>query len=116
MKGGNEKIANAAYNKLARLELTEQPHKYIVSKPFVGSDGYLRIAVRNNTNIPVRRVQLQLAQMTSSQAVGAVQTVKGRFKLAPGQQLEVATGVGPFQNANQVRNFRSMVVHAEPVD
>lgn len=116
MNGGNKEIASAAFSRLARLEIAEAPYKYIASQPFVGDDGYLRIAVRNNTDFPVRGVQLQLAQMTSSQTVGPVQTIKRGYTLEPGQQIEINTGIGPFDDSSQARRFKTRVVRARPAD
>lgn len=116
MQGSNKEIASAAFNKLARLELPEAPYKYIASKAFLGSDGYLHIALRNNTDFPVKNVQVQLAEITSSQTVGATRTFKQRYSLKARQQIEIKTRIGPFRDPAQAPRFQARVSKAKPAD
>jgi predicted Zn-dependent protease len=108
-QSGNRQLANRARQRLASVELGSSPHKYLPSEPFVGSDGYLRVAVRNDSGVAVTDVRIQLVEMS-----GAGATLPGSYSLAPGQQIEVRTGVGPLRDANQARGYRSRVVQASP--
>lgn len=116
MKSKDRELALAAYNKLALIEMDEAPHKYIVSQPFIGQDGYLYIAVKNNTSFPVKAVRVQLLEMVNANTVGKTKLLKQRFSLAPNQQIEINTGIGPFQDRREAQKFRSKVVVAQSVD
>ena len=112
MGSNNKELALAAYNKMARLEMDEAPHKYILSRPFVGQDGFLYIALKNRTNFPVKSVRVQLAQMVDANTVGKTRTIKRTFSLGPNEQIEFNTGVGPFEDGQAARAFRTRVVVA----
>ena len=112
MNSKNRELALAAYNKLALIEIDEAPHKYITSKPFIGNDGMLKIAVKNNTSFPVKAVKIQLYEMVNANTVGHSVAIKRRFSLAPGQQIQVKTGIGPFSDARGAQRYRSRVVVA----
>jgi len=113
MKSKDRELALAAYNKLALIEMDEAPHKYIVSQPFVGRDGYLYIAVKNNTSFPVKAVRVQLFEMVNANTLGKTTLIKQRFSLAPNQQIEIRTGIGPFEDSRAAQLFRSKVVVAQ---
>ncbi len=112
MRSKDRELALAAYNKLALIELDEAPHKYIASQPFVGKGGYLHIAVKNTTNFPVKAVRVQLFEMVNANTVGQSRIIKRSFSLAPDQQIEINTGIGPFQDSRAAQSFRSKVVVA----
>ena len=112
MKSKDRELALAAYNKLALIELDEAPHKYIASKPFIGNDGYLRIAVKNTTSFPVKAVRVQLFEMVNANTVGQSKIIRKSFSLAPDQQIDMRTGIGPFQNSRDAQRYRSKVIVA----
>ena len=113
MQSKDRELALAAYNKLAQIELDEAPHKYIVSQPFIGRDGYLYIAVKNNTSFSVKAVRVQLAEMVNANTVGKSTLIRQRFSLQPNQQIDIKTGIGPFQDSRAAQQFRSRVVVAQ---
>ena len=112
MKSKDRELALAAYNKLALIELDEAPHKYIASQPFIGKDGYLRIAVKNTTSFPVNAVRVQLFEMVNANTVGQSKIIRKSFSLAPDQQIDIRTGIGPFQSSSDARRYRSKVIVA----
>ncbi|MEH6517775.1 MAG: M48 family metalloprotease [Halioglobus sp.] len=116
MQGGGGKISSSAYNKLARLELNQQPDKYILSHAYIDKRGYLRVVLRNNTDFPVRSVRLQVAEVINRQVVGSAQLLRQRFDLAAGEQTEFGTGIGPLAQGDQPRQFTSRVTLAAPAD
>lgn len=115
MNSGNKEVAAAAFNKLAWMELEQEPEKYIASQPFIGQDGYLRIALKNRTNHKVKDVQVQLLKMADRYTVDDTRILRKRWKLSPGEQIEIKTGLGPFQDGREAGQFRSRVVRAKPV-
>lgn len=114
MQSGNRQVAAAAYNKLALLQLEEQPAKFIASRPFIGKDGYLWIAVKNQTAHPVEDVQVQLVELVDPYTVGQARTLAQHYRLAPGEQIEIRTGLGPFDDVRHAARFRSVVLAAKP--
>ncbi|MCZ6829718.1 MAG: M48 family metalloprotease [Gammaproteobacteria bacterium] len=111
---GARDIANQARTKLALLELSHSPHKYVASKAYVGNDGYLWVAVRNNTNIALTDVKVQLTQHSEPGIQSRQDTLGQSLRLDAGQRRDVKTGIGPFQDTRQARQFRSLVISATP--
>ena len=107
-------VATQAHNKLALLELKHSPHKYVASKAYVASDGYLWVAVRNNTSIALTNVKIQLTQYSESGSGSEQDTLRQSLQLKPGERRDVKTGIGPFQDTSQARQFRTLVISATP--
>lgn len=105
---GAGNIAGQARTRVALLELGHKPEKYVVSKAYVANDGYLWVAVRNNTNIPLTNVKVQLSSGNKHNTLGQP------LQLDAGQRRDIKTGIGPFQNTSQANQFRSLVISAAP--
>ncbi len=112
--GGKGEVSSQAKARLVTLELAQMPDKYILSKPYVDRKGMLRVALKNSSGIAVAGVKVQLAQLTSRTSVGQAQTLRGSHKLAPGQEITIKTGVGPFENTAAANSYRSKVSAARP--
>ncbi len=95
-------IGQAASLELMRLELPANPGKYVRTQAALDSRGMLVVAIGNPTRIPVTGISIAV-QYADSQ--GRLQNVRRNFggTLAAGQQAQVATGLGPFQSAEQFR-------------
>jgi len=78
----------------------------VLSKPFVDDNGYLNIAVKNNSAVTVSNIQVQLTEMQNAFVAGASQTIGVKQALTPGQQISVKTNIGPLKETN---NYRSLV-------
>ena len=115
-QGGNSELARRAHQRRAQLEWGSAPYNHLPSQPFVGSDGYLRVAVRNDTGIAVTAVRVQLMDMRNSNPAANRTTLRGSYNLEPGQQIEINTGLGPFQDTSQARAYRSQVIQAQPAE
>ncbi|MGQ0383546.1 MAG: M48 family metalloprotease [Gammaproteobacteria bacterium] len=100
--GAQGALGEAATASLMRLELPENPGKYLRLQAGVDQNGMLLVAVGNPTKIPVTGLSISVQYVD-----GAGRTREFRRDLngtlAPGQQSQVATGLGPFQSANQYR-------------
>ena len=110
---GNDELAKKAQGRLAVLELATSPHKYIVSKTYVGDDGYLRIVVQNNSPVTVTSVKLQLAEMANAYMVESSSSLNGPQELAPGQKATIKTRIGPFKEAAEASRYRAKVVSVQ---
>ena len=95
-------IGQAASLELMRLELPQNPGKYIRTQGGLDSGGMLVVAIGNPTKVPVTGLSV-VVQYADPQ--GRLREVKRNFNgtLAAGQQAQVATGLGPFQSADQFR-------------
>lgn len=114
--GGKGEVSGQAKARLVTLELAQMPDKYILSKPYVDRKGMLIVAIKNNSGIAVTGVKVQLAQLTSRTSVGRAQTLRGSYKLNPGQERTIKTGIGPFESTAAANNYRSKVSAARPAE
>ena len=107
---GNDELAKKAQSRLAVLELSTSPHKFILSQVYVGDDGYLRIVIQNNSPVTVTSVKVQLAEMANAFMVASSTTLNGPKQLAPGQKATIKTRIGPFNDTAEAARFRAKVV------
>jgi predicted Zn-dependent protease len=100
--GGEGEIAQAAARELMRLELPQDPGKYVRSQAGLDERGMLVVAIANPTNVPVTGLSIGVQY---ADAQGRLREVRRDFRgtLAPGQQARIPTGLGPFQDANQFK-------------
>jgi tetratricopeptide (TPR) repeat protein len=100
--GSEGEIGQAAGLALLRLDLPQNPGKYLRAQAGLDSRGMLVVAIGNPTRVPVRGLAIR----------GQYVDAEGRRRdfrravsgtLAAGQQLRLATGLGPFQSADQFR-------------
>jgi predicted Zn-dependent protease len=100
--GSEGEIGQAAGLALLRLDLPQNPGKYLRAQAGLDSRGMLVVAIGNPTRVPVRGLAIR----------GQYVDAEGRRRdfrravsgtLAAGQQLRIATGLGPFQSADQFR-------------
>jgi len=106
---GSGDIAQKAQKRLAVLELSSAPHKYILSRLSVSDDGYLTIVVKNNSPVTVTDVKMQLTEMLNAFVAAGSTTLNGPTKLAPGQQVSLKTRIGPFKDAAEAGRYRIQV-------
>ena len=100
--GSEGEIGRAAGLALMRLELPQNPGKYIRTQAGLDARGMLVVAVGNATPVPVTGISIAIQYVD---AQGRLQDMQRNYpgSLAAGQQAQVATGLGPFQNANQFK-------------
>ena len=100
--GSEGEIAQAAGLELMRLELPQNPGKYIRTQAAIDSRGMLVVAIGNPTRVPVTGLSIAVQYVD---AEGRLREARRDFNgtLAAGQQAQVATGLGPFQDANQFK-------------
>ena len=110
---GNDELAKKAQGRLAVLELSTSPHKYILSQVYVGDDGYLRIVVQNNSPLTVTSVKVQLAEMANAYMVESSTNLDGPKQLKSGQKTTIKTRIGPFNESAEAPRFRAKVVSVQ---
>ncbi|MBT5218585.1 MAG: hypothetical protein HOM16_03750, partial [Woeseia sp.] len=88
-------IAVAAQEKLVRLDLANNPAKYIQFGCFPDNNANLIVAIANATSVPIRDVQFTVQYRDSS---GATRNREERVRgtVEPGQRVDITTGIGPY--------------------
>jgi predicted Zn-dependent protease len=100
--GSEGEIGQAASRELMRLDLPQNPGKYIRTQAALDSRGMLVVAIGNPTQVPVRGLSVAIQYVD---AQGRAREIRRNYQgtLTPGQQAQIATGLGPFQDSNQFR-------------
>jgi len=88
-------IAVAAQEKLVRLDLADNPAKYIQFGCFPDSNANLIVAIANATSVPIRDVRFTVQYRDSA---GALRNREERVRgtVGPGQRVDTNTGIGPY--------------------
>jgi predicted Zn-dependent protease len=92
----------AAMQSLLRLDLPDNPEKYLRKQAALDQGGMLVIVIGNPNQVPVTGIAIAVQYVD---AAGRTRDFQRNLSgtLAAGQQTQVASGLGPFQNANQYR-------------
>jgi predicted Zn-dependent protease len=100
--GSEGEIGQAAALELMRLELPQNPGKYVRTQAGLDAQGMLVVALGNATRVPVTGIVVAIQY---ADAEGRVREIQRKYPgtLGAGQQAQVPTGLGPFQNANQFK-------------
>jgi predicted Zn-dependent protease len=100
--GAGGELGQAASAALMRLDLPQNPGKYLRAQAGLDARGMLVLVIANPTPVPVSNVGVQIQYVDAAGRARAFRrTLDGR--LAAGQQATIATGLGPFQRPDQYR-------------
>ncbi|MDH3441716.1 MAG: hypothetical protein OEM63_13235, partial [Gammaproteobacteria bacterium] len=93
--GSQGEIAEAAKVALVRLDLEENPGKYLRYGCYADNRGDLVVAIANSTPVAVRDVRFAVQVRDS---YGNVRTIEESIRgpIAAGQRGDRSTGVGPY--------------------
>jgi hypothetical protein len=85
-----------------RLDLPENPGKYVQVQSGIDANGMLVVALGNPSDVALAGIEFAVQYVD---AQGRTQQVRRKLdgRLGAGQQRQVATGLGPFQSANQFK-------------
>jgi predicted Zn-dependent protease len=97
--GSSGSTGRAAQDAMARLELPENPGKYLQLRTTLDAQGQLLIDVGNPTRVTVTDVGLVVRYVDEQGAIRQISRVL-TDTLATGAVLRLATGLGPFTSAN----------------
>lgn len=100
--GAQGEVGTAATLSLLRLDLPDNPEKYLRKQAALDQSGMLMIAIGNATTAPVTGISVFVQYVDAAGHTRELQR-KLNGTLAAGQQTQLASGLGPFQNANQYR-------------
>ncbi|MEA3465881.1 MAG: M48 family metalloprotease [Thermodesulfobacteriota bacterium] len=92
----------AANRSLIRLDLADNPHKYLQVRLGRDRDDYLLVQIANTTGQTISDITFVIEFIDTRGNTRRVQTLLGT-SLAPQQSTTVSTGIGPFTSLKQVR-------------
>ncbi len=97
---GNSDIARAAQSEMMRLDLGNNPGKYLQTRGGLDSNGQLLVAINNPTSVDVRGLRLEIRYLDGNGQVRSItRSINGTLR--GGQSTTAATGLGPFVNSSQ---------------
>jgi predicted Zn-dependent protease len=104
-------IGNRAGRQLARLDLQNNPSRYLSARLALSSEGFLVVQVDNPTAVAVSDVQVAVGQRSGSGIAQARRYDLGR-SLAAGKSARLGTGIGPL-TSEQARRLGAVVTRAK---
>lgn len=107
-------IGQQARTRLAELQLSEAPSKYIRSSLALGAGGMLQLSVQNQSATAVDGVVVQISEAIATLFNGPASFVEVPVTLRAGQQITLSTHIGPL-DGSALRRYRAVVVKAAPV-
>jgi predicted Zn-dependent protease len=119
--GSQSDIGQAAALELARLELPQNPGKYIATGAQVAANGRLILALENRAQLPVTDIKVTPVLVDASgNVVGMAGSVTITQTLKPGEQTAVDAGVGVLSqeqlSAVRFRVDSARIVESAPAD
>ncbi len=111
--GASGEIGQQAKAKLAALEISEAPNKYITTATSRGSNGNLILHVQNRSAIDIINVVVQINELISPLASGPLIYAEVPGTLKAGRQIAIKTSIGPLTDDNP-RRFQTTVIKARP--
>jgi len=97
--GGSGELANAARSSFVRLDLDENPDRYVSRRCDAADNGNLIVTLRNDTSATVTEIGVTIDYVGSDGRRRAVERVYGR-SLPSGGIGRLDTGLGPYQQGS----------------
>ena len=110
-------IGVQARDKLAFIEMSTVPNRYILNRLTLSNDGYLLASVYNKSNISAIGVVVQLTEVTelTNSYLNGLSRQIAIGDVSANTQKTVNTGIGPFSDAAVLQRYRALVIAAQPV-
>lgn len=100
--GAGGEVGKAAQQALMRLDLPQNPGKYVQIQSGLDAQGMLVVDLGNPSDVALAGLELTVQYADAQGRTREVRKpIEGR--LAAGKQRRIPTGLGPFQGANQYR-------------
>jgi predicted Zn-dependent protease len=103
--GSGSQAGKAAATDLARLDLAENPGRYLKAGLSLGRDGQIYVTIKNTAPVPVRNVRYEIGQVDRSGRLSAGSRRSVRGTIPAGQSIRVGSGIGGLTNSKQLRKF-----------
>jgi predicted Zn-dependent protease len=113
--GSNSPEGKAAAGSLARLDLADNPHKYLKLELKRDASGYLVAEISNPTGQSVTAIRFQV-QYADARGNRRQAEFDLPGTLDPGRGARVATGIGPLSDQAVQQGVRGAVVRAKIVE
>jgi len=113
--GSNSPDGKAAAGSLARLDLADNPQKYLKLRLGRDAAGYLIAEISNPTQMPVTAIRYQV-QYVDNGGKRRQATFDLSGTLAPGRGARVKTGIGPLSERAVQQGVRGAVVRAKIIE
>lgn len=107
-------VGKRASKRLARLDLEDNPSRYLKSALGLTKKGYLVVQLKNTTELAVDRVRVAIGQQTRG-GIRAEHTLRLRRAVRPGQTVQLETDIGPMKAA-EARRYGVAVSSARLVE
>lgn len=95
--GGQGDVAVAALESLVRLDMSDNPNKYLQVRCFQDDSGNLGVSVGNATPLPVSGVRFIVQYETPAGTQRPERSISGVIE--SGKSIGVSTGIGPYTSA-----------------
>lgn len=98
--GGKGDVAVAANTELAKLDISRNPHKYVLKRCDEGSNGNLVVSVKNNISLAIDNVGF-VVETTDSTGRKRSEVRKIAAILEPGEVSSIDTRLGPYTDGSR---------------
>ena len=96
--GSQGEVAESALESLVRLDLTDNPDKYLQVRCFQDSNGNLGVSVGNGTPLAVGGVRFVVQYQDSLGTQRRESSIS--VQIPPGKSVSASTGIGPYTNGS----------------
>jgi predicted Zn-dependent protease len=103
--GSQSEAGKAAAVDLARLDLPENPGRYLRAGLSLGQDGQIYVTIENTSPLPVRNIRYEIGPMNRSGGLSGGSSRSVRGTLPAGKSVRVGSGIGGLTNSKQLRKF-----------
>jgi predicted Zn-dependent protease len=106
--GSDSDVGRESGKQAAVLDLPRNPANYLAAEARADRNGQVVIAIQNRAQVAIRAVELRVAITNAAgQALqGPVRVTSGSRVIAPGEIIEIATGLGPVTAQAQLAAVR----------
>ena len=106
-------VGKRATLQLARLDLTEQPEKYIGVDAARDARGYITVSVQNRSPVKIKNLKIAVALFDKAGQIAAQDSLTLFATLDPRASITESTRVGPLPTDDDLRRVRVKVFSAE---
>lgn len=103
-----------AGQRLARLDLADNPERYLGTSLALSRDGYLVVRVTNQAEVPVDDIRVTVG-IARSGGLAQANTYRLNRRLAAGETVRLQTGIGPLATAT-ARGYAARITAARPAE
>jgi hypothetical protein len=109
-------VGKRATLQLARLDVTENPEKYVGVEATRSPRGYIEVTVQNRAPMALRNITVAVALFDAAGNIRKQDSVTFSGNLDPRAIVTEATTVGPLASDEQLRLVRVRIFSAEAAD